>query len=247
MPFLERIISACPTKCIAPSSATKACFAGSQLFDTITKSKDAPPELLSALIVESGNADIQEQVFSKIDQIVLREGVTYNKESFEHQTLQIFRNKEADHSKVRSKIYIENEAGDQLKLEEIAFDNQLTIAINQLGKFTLELAEVLPAYKEHQALLQRISEQFVDYEAPTVLQKRCFEHEEKSLDEVYKMLQAREEKSLENAQQLAFVVLYARLQDSGKLVQAFEVYSQGDEAPLALTTYDAWHTRQHAL
>lgn len=235
-----------PNKLYRSEHRNKGLLRGSELFDTITKSKDAPPELLSALIVESGNADIQEQVFSKIDQIVLREGTTYDKESFEHQTLQIFRNKEADHSKVRSKILIENEAGDQWKLEEIAFDPTLTIAINQLGKFSLELAEVLPIYKEYQALLARIADQLVDYEAPTVLQKRCFEHEEKLLDEVCKELNAQEEKLLENAQQLAFVVLYARLQDSGKLVQGFEVYTQAEEVA-TLSTYDAWHTRAHAF
>jgi hypothetical protein len=233
-----------PSKVYRPAYRNKGLLHGSELFDTITKSKDAPPELLSALIVESGNADIQEQVFSKIDQIVLREGTTYDKESFEHQTLQIFRNKEADHSKVRSKIYIENEAGEQWKLDEIAFDPNLSIAINQLGKFSLELAAVLPQYEQYQALLQRIAGQLVDYEAPTVLQKRCFEQTEKSLEEVYKELQAQEEKVLQNAQQLAFVVLYARLQDSGRVVQGFEVHTRAEEVR-PLTAYDAWHTRVH--
>lgn len=235
-----------PNKLYNPDYKNKGLLRGSALFDTITKSKDAPPELLSALIVESGNADIQEQVFSKIDQVILREGVTYDKESFEHQTLQIFRNKEADHSKVRSKIYIENEAGDQWKLEEIAFDPNLTLAINQLGKFSLELAAVLPAYQEHQTLLAKIASQLVDYEAPTVLQKRCFEQEEKPLEEVYKELKAQEEKTLENAQQLAFLILYTRLQDSGKLVQDFEVYTQSGETSL-LTAHDSWHIQGYAF
>lgn len=235
-----------PNKLYHSAHKNKGLLRGSELFDTITKSKDAPPELLSALIVESGNADIQEQVFSKIDQIILREGTIYDKESFEHQTLQIFRNKEADHSKVRSKIYIENEAGDQWRLEEIAFDPNLTIAINQLGKFSLKLAAVLPAYEKHQALLATIASQLVDYEAPTVLQKRCFEQEEKPLAAVYKALKAQEETILENAQQLAFVLLYARLQDSGKLVQGFEVHTAEEEVS-ALTAYDYWHTCKHTF
>jgi hypothetical protein len=176
----------------------------------------------------------------------LRQGVTYDKESFEHQTLQVFRNKEADHSAVRSKIYIENEAGDQWKLDEIGFDANLTIAINQLGKFSLELAEILPAYKEHQTLLTQIAGQLVDYEAPTVLQKRCFEHSEKTLDKVYKELKAQEEATLENAHQLAFLVLYSRLEDSTKFVQGFEVHTQAEEL-VALTTYDTWHTRKQAF
>ncbi|MGH1334830.1 MAG: sacsin N-terminal ATP-binding-like domain-containing protein [Aureispira sp.] len=235
-----------PSKLYRPAYKNKGLLRGSALFDTITKSKDAPPELLSALIVESGNADIQEQVFSKIDQIVLREGTTYGKDSFEHQTLQIFRNKEADHSKVRSKIYIENEAGDQWKLDEIAFDPNLTIAINQFGKFSLELAAVVPIYKEYQTLLANIAGQLVDYEAPTVLQKRCFENEEKPLEEVYNALKKQEEHTLENAQQVAFIVLYARLQDSGKLVQGFEVHTEAATVT-PITTYDAWHTQSQAF
>lgn len=235
-----------PRKLYHADYRNKGLLRGPELFNTITKSKDAPPELLSALIVESGSADVQAQVFNKIDKIILRQGVTYDKESFEHQTLQVFRNKEADHSKVRSKIYIENEAGDQWKLDEIGFDTHLTIAINQLGKFSLELAEILPDYKEHQVLLTQIAGQLVDYEAPTVLQKRCFEHSEKALDKVFKELKAQENTTLENAHQLAFLVLYARLEDSTKLVQGFELYTQAEEV-MALTTYDTWHTRKQVF
>ena len=83
------------------------------------------------------------KVFSKIDKIVLKEGQSYNKDSFEHQILQIFRNKEADHSKVRSKIYVENLEGTLYKLTDIGFDNNITIAIERCGKFNLKLSEVL--------------------------------------------------------------------------------------------------------
>lgn len=228
-----------PSKIYQPDYRNKGLLRGSQLFNTISKSKEVSPELLSALIVESGNADVQEQVFSKIDKIVLKEGQTYNKDSFEHQTLQIFRNKEADHSKVRSKIYVENVFGELFKLTDIAFDATITIAIERAGKFSLKLSEVLPKFRAIQNLLEQVAEQFVDYEAPTVLQRRCFEGTEKPLKEIFDELKA-EYTTLENAAQLAFALLYAKDSDNSKLIKNFTVRSQSDEL-VELSTFDAFH------
>lgn len=229
-----------PNKLYQPNYTNKGLLRGSALFNTISKSKDAPPELLSALIVESGNADVQEQVLSKIDKIILREGQTYDKDSFEHQTLQIFRNKEADYSKIRSKIYIQSVEGEEWLLQDIAYASTVTIAIDRLGKFSLDLASILPVYQEHQILLTSIAEQLVDYEAPTLLQKRCFEGDEKTIEEIFQLLQG--ETTLDNAHQLAFVVLYARLKDSAKGLQQWSVHTHATE-PTPLLQFDAFHMK----
>lgn len=228
-----------PAKMYHPDYRNKGLLRGSQLFNAISKSKEVSPELLSALIVESGNADVQEQVFSKIDKIVLKEGQPYNKDSFEHQTLQIFRNKDADHAKVRSKIYIENVAGELFKLTDIGFDSNINIAIERCGKFCLKLSEVLPRFKAIQQLLQNVADQFVDYEAPTVLQRRCFEGEEKPVHTIFDELK-KEHSLLENAHQLAFVVLYAKDTGNNKAIKSFLLHTQVNE-PVALSTFDAFH------
>lgn len=234
-----------PAKIYKPEYRNKGLLRGSQLFNAISKSKEVSPELLSALIVESGNADVQEQVFSKIDKIVLKEGQTYNKDSFEHQTLQIFRNKEADHSKVRSKIYIENLAGELFKLSDIGFDANVTIVIERCGKFSLKLCEVLPRFKAIQELLSNIADQFIDYEAPTVLQRRCFEGEEKHIKDIFDELK-KNHAILENAYQLAFALLYAKDNDNSKLIKSFLLHTKATE-PIEISAFDAFHLNDNSF
>jgi hypothetical protein len=234
-----------PSKMYISEYKNKGLLRGSQLFNAISKSKEVSPELLSALIVESGNADVQEQVFSKIDKIVLKEGQTYNKDSFEHQTLQIFRNKDADHSKVRSKIYVENLDGELHKLTDIGFDSNITIAIERSGKFNLKLSEILPRFKEIQTLLNNVADQFVDYEAPTVLQRRCFEGEEKHIKEIFDELK-KDHQILDNAYQLAFAVLYAKENENSKLIKSFIVHTQGEET-IEINTFDAFHLNDNSF
>jgi hypothetical protein len=228
-----------PAKLFFGEFRNKGLLQGTELFNILSKSKDASPDLLSALIMESGNADVQEQVFSKIDKIVLKEGQTYDSQSFEHQSLQIFRNKEADYSKIRSKIYIEDAEGQLHALTDIAYDADMTIAVERFGKFTLPLAAVLPTYKKAQVLLNTIANQLVDYEAPTLLKRRCFEGEEKTIKAAFALLK-KDYLVLENAAQLAFALLYAKLNNDGKAIRNFEVHTLAD-APVTLGSFDAFH------
>lgn len=228
-----------PAKLFFTDFRNKGLLQGTELFNLLSKSKDASPDLLSALIMESGNADVQEQVFSKIDKIVLKEGQTYDSQSFEHQSLQIFRNKEADYSKIRSKIYVEDAENQLHALTDIAYDADMTIAIERFGKFTLPLAAVLPTFKKAQVLLNTIANQLIDYEAPTLLQRRCFEGEEKSVKEAFATLK-KDYTLLENAAQLAFVLLYAKLNNDGKAIRHFEVHTLAAE-PVTLGAFDAFH------
>lgn len=232
-----------PPKMYNPQHRNKGLLVGSELFNAISKSKEVSPDLLSALIVESGNSDVQEQVFSKIDKIVLKEGQIYNKDSFEHQSLQIFRNKDADHTKVRSKIYIENLQGTLFKLTDIGFDENLTFSIDRYGKFNLKLSEILPRFKEIHQLLSAISEQFIDYEAPTILQRKCFEGEEKHVKDIFDELK-KETIFLENAHQLAFALLYAKDADNSKLIRSFTVKTLAEETT-ELSLHDSYHLLVH--
>lgn len=231
-----------PTKLFFAELQNKGLLHGAALFELLSKSKDASPELLSSLIMESGNASVQEQVFSKIDKIELKEGENYDSNSFEHQALQIFRNKDADHNKIRNKIWIVTADEQTHKLTDIAFSADLTIAVERFGKFSLPLAQVLPVFAQHQTLLQTIGNQLTDYEAPTLLQKRALEGDEKELEAVFSTLK-KEYKVLENAAQLAFVLLYAKLQNDSKIIKNFEVHTLAEE-PISLGTFDALHLEQ---
>ena len=228
-----------PYKLYLAELRNEGLLTGAALFNTLSKAKDASPELLSAMIVESGNSDVQELVFGKIDKIVLKQGRIYDKDSFEHQALQIFRNKDADHTKIREKIFIEDAEGNLFKLTDIAFDLQTNFSIERDGKYSLELAKVLPQFLSIQALLDDILDKLVDYEAPTVLKRRCFEAEEKPLRKIFNELR-HNHTHVENASQLAFLLLMSKLEENNKLLKEFSV-TVSDGTSIPLSTFEAFH------
>ncbi len=234
-----------PAKLYVPSFRNKGLLRGTDLFNILSKSKEASPDLLSALIMESGNADLQKKVFSKIDKIVLKYGQTYDNQSFEHQSLQIFRNKEADYNLVRSKIFVEDEKGELHRLTDLAYDSDITISIERFGKYKLLLAEVLPTFKKYQKLLQNIANQLVDYEAPTLLKRRCFGGEEKPIKEIFDILQ-KEQKVLDNSQQLAFVLLYAKWNNDSKAIRNFELHNRAEKT-VTIAAFDAFHIHENSF
>ena len=213
-----------PPKLYLSSLKNEGLLMGPALFNLLSKSKEVSPDLLSAMIVESENAEMQELVFGKIDKIILREDKIYDKESFEHQALQIFRNKDADFAKIREKVWIEKSDATLFKLSEIGFDTQVLINIEREGKYALNLSDILPEFKEHQQLIDKVLNNLVDYVAPSLLKKRCFEFLEMPLKRVLAEIK-KQGVELTNAAQLAFVTLAAKVEDNNKLSKEFTVYN----------------------
>lgn len=229
-----------PHKLYFAELRNKGLMTAAQLFEQLSKSKDAPADLMSAMLAESGNNELQQQVFSKIEKIVLRQGVSYPKETFEHQALQLFRNKDADYNSVRAKIWIETTDGKLLRLSEIAFEPTLTFSIERFGKYTLQLADVLPRFRDLQALCEQVFNQIQDYEAPTALKRRCFESLENPAKDVFAELR-RDYKLLNNASQLAFALLFAKEAGNEKLLREFNVVSANNQTPVSLAQYEVFH------
>jgi hypothetical protein len=231
-----------PQKLFQSELKNEGLLMGAALFNVLSKSKEVSPELLSAMIVESENAELQELVFGKIDKIILREDKIYGKDSFEHQALQIFRNKDADFSKIREKIIVEDTEGNQFKLTDIGFDSQLNFSIEREGKFSLNLPEILPDFTKYFTLLDKVLNNLVDYEAPTLLKKRCFEAQEMSYKRVLSELK-NQGNELKNSAQLSFVLLLSKSEDNSRLSREFMVHNQLQEwVPLSL--FDFFYIKQ---
>jgi hypothetical protein len=236
-----------PTKLFLPTLRNKGLLQGAPLFELLSKDKNMPADMLTTMLAESGNAELQQKVFSKIDKIVLKQGVTYEKGSFEHQALQIFRNKDADFGALRAKIFVEasplpspNER-ELAALNTIAFEPTVSFSLEKVGKFTLQLAEILPAFAEHQAFLEEIFAQIQDYEAPNSLKKRCFEYEERSANLIFNDLK-KSFVQLENTAQLAFLWLYAKANNQEKILKDFQILNQTGEW-IGLGEFEMWHTK----
>ncbi len=230
-----------PQKLYQSTLRNEGLLTGPALFNLLSKSKEVSPELLSAMIVESENAEMQELVFGKIDKIILREDKIYDKESFEHQALQIFRNKDADFSKVREKVWIEKADATQIKLSEIGFDPEICINIEREGKYSLKLADILPEFIEYHKLLDKVLINLVDYEAPSTLRKRCFELSEMPLKLVLLELK-KYGQELSNAAQLAFVLMAAKVEDNSRLTKEFLVYNVLNEW-VSLAKFEYFHIK----
>lgn len=230
-----------PIKLYQSNLKNEGLLTGPALFNLLSKSKEVSPELLSAMIVESENAELQELVFGKIDKIILKEDKIYDKESFEHQALQIFRNKDADFSKIREKVWIEKVDATQIKLSEIGFDPEICINIEREGKYSLKLSEILPEFQEYQKLIDLVLANLVDYEAPTLLRKRCFELTEIPLKKVLSEFK-KYGQELSNAAQLAFVVLAAKLEDNSRLSKDFLVFNILNEW-VSLSKFEFFHVK----
>lgn len=215
-----------PSKFYNETYSNRGLVLGKELFNRLSKVSDA--SMFSALIVETTDAKVQEQVFAKMNRLVLKKGVTYDKDSFEHQVLQAFRNKDANHAVFRRKIVIEDENGKQYRLRDIGFEDTINIAIERYGTYSLSLSSVLPRFTDLQELLNSVQNQFTDFEAPTVLTKRVFYGEgQMPLQTIFTEVQ-KEYKQLQNAEQLAFVLLYVKNERSNQRLRTFEVMTKLD-------------------
>ena len=72
-----------------------------------------------------------------------------------------------------------------------------------------------------------------------MLQRRCFEGEEKHVKEVFDELK-KDHSVLENAYQLAFALLYARESDNSKLIKNFLLHTLAN-APVEISNFDTFH------
>ena len=233
-----------PSKVVINELKNEGLLQSTALIQFLTKAKESTPELLSAMIIDSEDVAHQEFIFNKLDKIILKEGEIYDASSFQHQALQIFRNKDADYQKIRDKIFIENIEGTQFKLTDVSFDPVLTFAIERDGKYPLVLEDILPRFTNINQLICKILDQFVSYEAPTLLRKRCFESNEISAKKV--MLELKKDfPILENKMQLAFVLLFSKW-ESRNISKDFSIYNASDSL-ISLDSFDHLYLESHHL
>ena len=186
-------------------------------------SKKAKPETMSEILVSGKGKEIASDMIDKMSEIVLKEGQIFDSESFVHQAFQFFRSREADTEKLRQKIVLETQNGERHKLVDIAFSETIAFQIDRLGKFELNLGLVLPKFTTFFALIDKIISQFTDFSDHT-LRRKVFGNAEIDKNKVWQLL--KNEPILENAHQVAFMLLLAKMQNNVSLLKGFQVYTQ---------------------
>ncbi|TAE74995.1 MAG: ATP-binding protein [Bacteroidetes bacterium] len=171
--------------------------------------KNVPTEVLAEILSETTNPLLLGETLSKIDEIIIREGVLYDKNSVEYQTISLFKQKEADLKNILPKIQVEDAQGKTYFLSEFLYQNHINFSFEKIGKYELELTKILPEYQNYFEILERISQQFIDIEPQNLHKKLSGFLGEKDKKEIFELLK-NDYQTIENDNQMAFLVLYSR-------------------------------------
>ncbi|MEM7102179.1 MAG: ATP-binding protein [Bacteroidota bacterium] len=219
-----------PQELYFPDHRNRGLVKGSELFKILSRSND--PELMSALLVESGNTDIKEQVFEKLDKITLKLGAIYDQTTLEHQSLQVFKKKDANRQTLIKKIFIEDAENKVWNLADIGFNPEVIFEVERAGKYILQLDEILPELKSVFNMLHELSTQFPDLKSPEWLMKKVFfGPEQKDKRHIFNKLK-QGDKILGNAHQLAFLLLMAKTNNNSQWFRDFSIQTLGGNAEM---------------
>lgn len=231
-----------PPKFYNPDANNKGLLEGKQLYNELIKSVDA--EALSAIVAESGDTKIQAQFLKRLPELTLKAGESYDKSSSECNTLQLFRNKEVDAADLRKKITLEDADGTTYNLAEVCYPDLVSFKVEQLGQFKLALSEVLPRFAPVFALMEQLTEQFPNSES-ALLRKVVFNAAEEFSHSAILGELRKDYRTLENASQLAFVVLTNRANNI-LVSRNFKVKTRSEQTPF-LYEHPAFYLTQHAF
>ncbi len=186
-----------------------------KIYEIVLESSINYLEKLIDIVINSGIDDIKIKYLKKINSLVIDESQEYDNASFQHKILNlayiVFSNLEESKEKLdefRKKIYVKKNEGPLIQLDEINHNNKLTFIINrgteQEEKYDLKLNQILTDSSEGILLLEKIVENFVNMNKERLRKDLFGVGREKSKKEVLKSLN----NTLENSQQLAFLLLY---------------------------------------
>lgn len=184
-------------------------------------------EDLIEFVREAGVKSIELMFLHQIPPLALFQGEKYQKTSYTYQVLELACQRLTENSLRESftkniRIYDRDRGGYEVK--NISVNNDVTFAFND-KTYELKLSDILSQYKESSGLLAEIMEQFGGLTSK--LGKLFSIERKKDLDEVYAEVQ-QSNLLLQNASQLAFVILYAKYKNDINLLKGFMVKNNAE-------------------
>ncbi|MDR2126786.1 MAG: hypothetical protein LBP63_08155 [Prevotellaceae bacterium] len=152
-------------------------------------------------VIKESDKEVQLEYLSKLKNLSLQEGETYDKNSFEHRCLKMAIDFYGNsfQTDFAHKILINN----CLKIKDIAVKDDIIF-----DEITLSLSSVLPKYKGSSDIITAIINQFMDF-TKTELSEKVFYIKNKSKNEILSEL-LNNFKSLTTIEQFAFVLYYSK-------------------------------------
>lgn len=181
-------------------------------------------EDLITVVKESGIKEVEQEFLRRIPRVTLIENQEYNKDSYEYQILELACQRLGDDDDLRvqfrDKLKIVDTENTAYPVTEAVKDEIIFDIYDQ--KYELILSEVLPRYRGTTRVISKVLKQF---EGLTSELEKLLEIGELTVEkvEVYEELK-QDYNPLENAQQLAFVVLYAKSDRDVNLLKEFSIY-----------------------
>ncbi len=232
---LKNYLKILPEQFFAPNAPNEGILKESAIYKLLLN-----PEIIKSLSLESSSELVDVfaesnhrsaslRYLSMLSNIIIKEGKTYTRETYLHKLFTLAsrylgeKGAEEFQQNFHEKVYIQDKQGNVRRIGEIAENNTISFTNEQSGKtLSLDLSTILPRFRETSGLMDAIMNQFVDFNDKEKLKKTIFKvGAAKRKSAILKELQ-QNYKVLENAHQLAFVVMYAYQQK--ELAKALSVF-----------------------
>lgn len=199
--------------------------------------------------MESESHDLQYQFLQRISSLELNAGEDYSADTFEHKVISFAiaclseESRSSEQENFRSKLFL-NTGGHRYAINEIA-DNDV-VQFDKL-RIDLKLSKILPSYQQTSGLVEELISQFVSLKDKSELRKKIFGvGRAKNKSDIYDELKTHYA-VIENAEQLAFLLLYAKqsssdLEDPLTPLKGFQVNTKSGaktlvDGPFYLNSY----------
>ena len=156
------------------------------------------------VILEADSIEIHKEFIEKIHELILIEGRTYSKETYEHKILELVISTESEN--FRDKIKIKTENDTFIPLDNITYSNKVIFKseADNLGQYELSLSNILQRYSTSSELIENVIKSFVDFKEYNLRTFVFKVGRQKGKDEILNEI----DNVLMNSHQLAFILLY---------------------------------------
>ena len=214
-----------PTEFHNERGNNQGLFKDSTLYEVLLKNyfSDELIEELIGVVKESGIKDVEKEFLRCIPSLTLVHEEIYQKSSYEYQVLELacqcVMDDKSLQAEFKNKVRVNDKEGRVYRVREVVKDEVIFKIDDEV--YELSLSEILPRYQDTSGIVDKMLKQFksLNNQLKTLfgIGKTTITHEE-----VYEELK-QEFPHLQNAQQLAFVVLYAKSKNDIQLLEYFTV------------------------
>lgn len=206
---------------------------GENLYNKLLNKRYFTDDLIEELVLvikQCEFRDIQLKFLQDIPNFTLLQGKEYQTNSYEHQVVELASQLLLDNSELleifREKITIRDQEDCSYRLKAIAVNNEIIFKFTD-NIYEIKLSELLPESENKAIIIDQIITHF-EFSIPSIKELLGVENS-KNIEEIYKEL-AEHYQILNNASQLAFILLYVKANNNIELLNNFFIINNISES-----------------